>query len=381
MDKDEIPKSDESIKKRRGRIPGRSQTFPRDTLVKSLQLAESIEKNNAGKQFDITLLAQSLKNKPSSGSFRQLISSSSKYGLTKGGSQSKALSLTELGNSIVEPTNENEKTSGLIKALMNPPLFKTILEFYNAKQLPEESLFKNSLKRQFDVEAEYTEKVHAVLMNNIRYLKLIEKNDGNEYLNLYNSKLSSLNESDTVQIETTNLKNDDNKLDASPNKPIQPKPELIATVFLSHSKNMKILEQIESVLTFGNFKFEIAENEETTAIPIPKKIFGLMRKCNCAIINVSADEQEKREDGSYGINQNVLIEIGAAFLLYNKKVILLVDKRVKLPSNLQGLYQSQYEGDELNWNTGMKLQEALSKFRLNDENNLELGNPGGCLIE
>lgn len=44
-----------------------------------------------------------------------------------------------------------------------------------------------------------------------------------------------------------------------------------------------------------------------------------MRQCNCAIINISADEQEKREDGSYGINSNVLIEIGGAFLNYDKK--------------------------------------------------------------
>jgi len=107
----------------------------------------------------------------------------------------------------------------------------------------------------------------------------------------------------------------------------------------------------------------IAEERETTAIPIPEKVFGLMRGCDCAIINVSADEQEKREDGTYGINQNVLIEIGAAFLMYNKKVILLVDKRVELPSNLQGLYRCEYKGDELTFNTAMKLQKALSEFR------------------
>ena len=60
---------------------------------------------------------------------------------------------------------------------------------------------------------------------------------------------------------------------------------------------------------------------------------------------------------------NVLIEIGAAFLLYNKRIILLVDKRVQLPSNLQGLAVSYYEGDELSWETGMKLQKALTEFR------------------
>ena len=89
-----------------------------------------------------------------------------------------------------------------------------------------------------------------------------------------------------------------------------------------------------------------------------------MRKCNCAIINISADEQEKRIDDIYKINENVLVEIGASFLAYNQKVILLVDKRIELPSNLQGLYRCDYEGNELSWEIAMKLQRALKEFRL-----------------
>lgn len=119
------------------------------------------------------------------------------------------------------------------------------------------------------------------------------------------------------------------------------------------------MTQIERILQFGQFDYEVAEKTETTAIPIPEKVFGSMRKCNCAIINISADEQEKREDGSYGINQNVLIEIGAAFLLYNRRVILLTNKRITMPSNLKGLYNCYYEGDELGFESIMKLQEAL----------------------
>lgn len=147
-------------------------------------------------------------------------------------------------------------------------------------------------------------------------------------------------------------------------KPIQPPPApKTPKIFISHSKNQKILSQIERILKYGQFEFEIAERTETTAIPIPEKVFGAMRNCNAAIINISADEKEKKEDGNYGINQNVLIEIGAAFLLYNKRVILLTDKRITLPSNLQGLYCSYYEGDELSFDTAMKLQEALLGFR------------------
>ena len=104
-------------------------------------------------------------------------------------------------------------------------------------------------------------------------------------------------------------------------------------------------------------------NADTSAIPIPEKIFGLMKECNCAIINISADEQEKLPDESFKINENVLIEIGASFLNYDKKVILLVDKRIKLPSNLQGLYRCEYEGEELPFSLFGKLSKALKGFR------------------
>jgi len=134
-------------------------------------------------------------------------------------------------------------------------------------------------------------------------------------------------------------------------------------VFISHSKNKKILSQIKKLLEYGLFDYIIAEDYETTAIPIPNKISKLMNDCNSAIINISADEQERKENGDFYINQNVLIEIGAAFLKYNQKVILITDKRIKLPSNLQGLYRCEYDGEELNFDATMKLLEALKRFR------------------
>jgi len=134
-------------------------------------------------------------------------------------------------------------------------------------------------------------------------------------------------------------------------------------IFISHGKNMEIVEQIKAVIELANLDYEIAVENETAAIPIPEKVFGAMRRCNSAVICVSADENEKKDDGSYGINQNVLIEIGSAFVLYDKKVILVWDKRISVPSNLQGLYRCEFSGDELGWGTGIKLMKALSSFR------------------
>jgi predicted nucleotide-binding protein len=49
--------------------------------------------------------------------------------------------------------------------------------------------------------------------------------------------------------------------------------------------------------------------------------------------------------------------------LYGKKVILLVEKGVPLPSNLQGLYRCNYKGDDLDHEATMKLLKTFNLFR------------------
>lgn len=138
---------------------------------------------------------------------------------------------------------------------------------------------------------------------------------------------------------------------------------LTPRVFITHSKNMEILDQVKTMLEMSDLDFEVAEDEETTAIPVPDKVFGAMRRCNSAVICVTADDQLRQEDGSYTINQNVLIEIGAAFVLYDKRVILVWDRRLTVPSNLQGLYRTEFEGNELSWSAGMKMMKGVNKFK------------------
>jgi hypothetical protein len=76
---------------------------------------------------------------------------------------------------------------------------------------------------------------------------------------------------------------------------------------------------------------------------------------------VTADEVGKSGD-EFHINVNVLIEIGAAFVLYDQGVVLVWDKRLKVPSNIQGLYRLEFEGSELSFATGTKLAKAVKSL-------------------
>ena len=134
-------------------------------------------------------------------------------------------------------------------------------------------------------------------------------------------------------------------------------------VFISHGPNVDIVDQVKTMLDLSDLPYEVVVEQESTAIPVPQKVFDAMRRCQAAVICVTADSDSEREDGSYEINPNVLIEIGAAFVLYEKRVALVWDRRISVPSNLQGLYRCEFEGKELSWSAGMKLMKAVNGFR------------------
>lgn len=136
-------------------------------------------------------------------------------------------------------------------------------------------------------------------------------------------------------------------------------------IFITHGKNRKILEQVKEIVAYGKFEPVVAEEHETPAKPVPEKVLDDMRSCQAAIIHVSSEGVLKDKEGKEQplLNGNVLIEIGAAMALYGKQFILLVEEGVKLPSNLQGLYECRYAGDELSSEATMKLLKAFNEFR------------------
>jgi len=133
--------------------------------------------------------------------------------------------------------------------------------------------------------------------------------------------------------------------------------------FISHGKNAEIVDQVKTMLELADLHYEIAVEEETTAIPVSDKVLNAMHRCNAAVICVTADADMQKADGTFGVNQNVLIEIGSAFVLYEKRVVLVWDRRIAVPSNLQGLYRCEFEGNELSWSAGMKLMKAVNQFK------------------
>jgi len=342
--------------------------FPKNTLKEALQLAQAIQDNNGGDPYNRLDLASAINTTPESSKYRTLITSSSRYVLTEGSYQAEQIALTDLGRSIVAPRTESEKNSALARSLRSIELFNKFFERFDQAKLPRDDLLKNTLIRDFGIPSPDSESCLTILKKNLTDFGILVNMGGNNWVRL--DKLSGPTGVGTA-VEGAEIVSGDEKSEPGFEPPdfgsegkLPPQPRIVQPkVFISHSKNQTILDQIKEILKFGQFDYIVAEETDTTSIPIPDRVFGAMRQCNSAMISMSADEKEKNPDGSYRVNPNVLIEIGGAFLAYNKRVILLADRRVAIPSNLQGLYRVEYEGEEISFNAAMGLQKALATFR------------------
>ena len=375
--------------------------FPRNSLKEALAVPRAIEHDNASKRYDTALLAKkSFNTTPRSSSFEVLLTSSERYGLTVGSSRAKAISLTAEGDAIVASSDESIRAANIRRALLTPKVFEEFFTRYDGKILPSEEILKVVLEQEFQVPKPYVYECYEVLMKNIAdYDLLIPFGDSRT---VYLGKLMKqagmpqppvveptaeqppveqppVDQPPGVQTPVAGPKKGDEKWGgltdllptSGPPVPVAtPPPEpakidvKVPRVFISHCKNKNILRQIKQMLDQGKVDRVISEEKETAATPLSDRVSGLMWDCNCAIINISADD-EKKEEETLEINENVIAEVWGAYLHYKKRVILVIDRRLKdkLPNSMQGLTAIFYEQNQISWTDGVRLQSALNEFR------------------
>lgn len=323
--------------------------FPRDSLKRALGLAESIERNNAGRPYDRLNLAGSISVSPNSSSFRQMITSSSRYGLTEGGYQADKLALTSLGSQIVAPTGTDEARQGMRRALTTPDLFKRVYEYYNKKSIPREDLLKNALWKEFNVAPEDVDTCYDVLIQNARDYGLIQTIKGNEFLQLDQLGEAIAEPGPPTAEPPTVAGEPKNEGTQVPSGSPRIAPPILKQVFVAHGKNRRPLDQLEKILAKFKVPYKIAAEEPHRGRPVGKKVAELMRQCTSGIFIFTADEETTGASGSKESrpSDNVVFELGAASVLFEEKIVILKEDGVTFASDFSDIGYISFEKDRL----------------------------------
>lgn len=357
-----------------------SQTAcPSVDLETALIIPRAIKDNFAGQATAPLLVADACGIKPASSNWRTITGAAVAYGLTNGGYNAQEISLTPLGERIVSPLIEGDDEVALKEAVLKPTILAEFYHQYDRNKLPKTEIAFNILQKK-GVPAERLQSAWEILRANASKTNILRIISGSEYIFL-DMKDSPSPTTDTNNLSsTTGLHNNDSEEVEVPNEvlqkmnieplqkeiPLSPFKNEKPHIFISHGKNnATIIGQLKELLNYGQMEPIISVERETTAIPVPDKVFDDMRSCDAGIIHIDLEEVPYGDSGQTfsRLNENVLIEIGAAIALYGKRVVLLCKKDTPLPSNLQGLYRCEYEGNQLDYSSTMKLLKTMQELR------------------
>ncbi len=367
------------------RTPGRpNRPHPPLSLATAIQVAEAIADRNASRPMNRLLLAEAMNYSPSSSGFRERIATSAKYGLTEGNYSSETISLTLLGVAVTRPRNEAERAKAKRDALLEIPIFDELMRHFENAKLPEPDFLKNILERApFNIDPTWSASTAEAFTEDARevgYLRII---GGSPHIVVDASGTTpaidgqSNGRPDVLdwkpQEEDAPGPVSDSSPISSPGDGERPTPSAPARsvpmqLFIAHGQNRKPLEQLKEILNSWKVPFLVAIDEPNAGRPISEKVADTMRQCTAGIFIFTADEQFRTDSGEtvYRPSQNVVYELGAASLLYGRKIVILMESEVTFPSDFSDLGWIEFDKDALDAKAMDLLREmiALDAVRL-----------------
>ncbi|HVF27541.1 MAG TPA: TIR domain-containing protein [Pyrinomonadaceae bacterium] len=140
----------------------------------------------------------------------------------------------------------------------------------------------------------------------------------------------------------------------------------VTRVFVSCGRDSaEFAERIRVTLDFADIECHVVVRENQDASMITPGAAEIMRRCEAGIIIVEQDGCVKDGAGTYAPGQSLLIEIGAAAVIYGRRVLLVWDRHIPVPANLTRMLRCEYERNDLSWETGMEIMNAVKNFNDN----------------
>ncbi|WP_373378557.1 TIR domain-containing protein [Cupriavidus nantongensis] len=373
--KKSAPKAAKTAEKTRSYMS--QEDIPAFSIDEALVVAQVIFAEYGGGPSTPLDVAAGLEMQTTNTKFRMLCGASIAYGLTTGGYNAASVSVTDLARRICKPMEEGDDLVAKREAVLKPRIIREFLSKYSGSQLPRDKIAEHVLE-QMKVPEDRTKQVFDMIMTTADSVGFIRTIKDKKYADLVGTRPPGSDEALAAD-EGTPATTIAARAATIP-EPIHGEAAIVIPVtqaasaatdgrmrkvFITHGKNTTFIDPIKELLAFGELIPVVSVEKQSVAQPVPDKVMNDMRGCAAAIIHV--DGEQKLMDPAGGevttVNSNVLIEIGAAMALYGRRFILLVKDGVKLPSNLQGLYEVRYQGDALDGGTTIKLMKAINEMK------------------
>jgi len=144
-----------------------ARPFPASSFEDALEIAQAIQQYAAGQRVRRLTLFDHLSKAPESGASRQLITNSSKYGLTSGGYQAEYLELTEDGAAAtaMDAAPRARTRARFRLAIENVEPFKALFDQFVGNKLPSKAVLQDALRETGVPDKYLSEAVDTFIVN------------------------------------------------------------------------------------------------------------------------------------------------------------------------------------------------------------------------
>jgi predicted nucleotide-binding protein len=328
--------------------------FPNQSLEAALRIADAIWENFAGKSAAPHDIAIALDLSPTSGGWRNLCGSAIAYGLTEGGYAAPQISLTALGRRIVAPIEEGDVSAARVDALLQPRLQREFFEKYNKAKFPRDEIGRNQLIA-LGLPKDRADKAFEILKMNGLYAGILRDTKTGLFVALEHpisvGPTATFDEENDTGNVISHASDNGAFTEESPKRSAavaSPKQ-----LFVAHGKNRKPLEELKKILDQFKIPYKVAIDEPNKGRPISAKVAELMEECSAGIFIFTRDErffsQSKDQDyvEVWRPSENVVYELGAASILWDRKIIIVREDGVNFPSDFSDLGYITFKDGEI----------------------------------
>ena len=364
----------------------RNRNYPSMPLEKALVVAQAIQDDASGNSVRKLTLAKLLDTTPASRKFRDLVLASNAYGLTDGGVNGDLFGLTTTGAQATSGSN-SARRAAMRAAVMSVLPFRLFLLQFASKKMPAFSVMSEFLVDKAKVPEEWVQSCADQLIQDARLAGMVTEHKGGLYVASRDELENDLNDRDDGDKDQFDEITDTNPIfqaeDVDSIALTEDSADIPTTsqrsngrlaeqqtargkkVFVAHGKNRKPLTELKSILDRFGVKYAIAVDEPNAGRPISAKVGQLMREeCSSAIFIFTADELFSRIDSDGNIvevwrpSENVIYELGAASVLYDRRIVIFKEKGVSFPSDFSDLGYISFAENAL----GTQLGELFSEL-------------------
>ncbi len=133
-------------------------------------------------------------------------------------------------------------------------------------------------------------------------------------------------------------------------------------VSISLSADNSFVTPLLKLFALLQIEGEIIRRAQQETLLNSARNFAALRSCDAGVLVLTLADTVQTQKGEFELTPEAQMEISAAYLFYDRKIVLLQDARIQLPASWQGIRRCEFGENGISWEDGLSLTAQIMQF-------------------